>query len=72
MEEQFIAETLSKLKKNKKNNKATRNKNHISLRTVFDKHVKCEFQDHYTDLTMKTMFKEPHEIWIMNVLEYVN
>jgi hypothetical protein len=65
-------ETLSELKKNKRNNKAKRNKNHISLGRVFDKHIKCEFQDHDVDATMKTMIKEPHETWIMNVLEYVN
>jgi carboxymethylenebutenolidase len=48
------------LKKNKKNNKAKRNKNHISLGAVFDKHIKCEFQDHDVDATMKTMVKEPY------------
>jgi carboxymethylenebutenolidase len=58
--EQFIAETLSKLKKNKKNNKAKRNKKRSSLGAVFDKHIRCEFQDHDVDATMKTMVREPY------------
>jgi carboxymethylenebutenolidase len=58
--EQFIAETLSELKKNKKNNKAKRNKKRSSLGAVFDKHIRCEFQDHDIDATMKTMVREPY------------
>ena len=27
---------------------------------IFDKHVKCEFEDHDVDATMKTMVKEPY------------
>ena len=27
---------------------------------IFDKHVKCEFEDHDVDSTMKTMVKEPY------------
>jgi hypothetical protein len=65
-------ETLSELKKNKKNNKAKGNKNHISLGKVFDKHIKCEFQNHDVDATMKTMIKEPLGMQIMNILEYVS
>ena len=60
MVEQSIAETLSELKKNKKNNKAKRNKKRSSLGAVFDKHIKCEFQDHDVDATMKTMVREPY------------
>jgi carboxymethylenebutenolidase len=48
------------LKKNKKNNKAKRNKKHYNLGAVFDKHIKCEFQDHDVDATMKTMVGEPY------------
>jgi carboxymethylenebutenolidase len=47
-------------KKSKKNNKPKRNKKHYSLGAVFDKHIKCEFQDHDVDATMKTMVKEPY------------
>ena len=43
-------------KKNKKNN----NTKGYSLGTVFDKHIKCEFQDHDVDATMKTMVREPY------------
>ena len=46
---------LSELKKNKKNDKTKRNKKHYSLGAVFDKHIRCEFQDHDVDATMKTM-----------------
>jgi carboxymethylenebutenolidase len=60
VEEQSIAETLYKLKKNKKNNKAKRNKKRSSLGAVFDKHIRCEFQDHDVDATMKTMVREPY------------
>jgi hypothetical protein len=47
-------------KKNKKNNKTKRNKKGYSLGAVFDKHIKCEFQDHDVDATMKTMVREPY------------
>ncbi|HZD82890.1 MAG TPA: hypothetical protein VE076_08440 [Nitrososphaeraceae archaeon] len=47
-------------KKKKNNNKTKRNKKHYSLGSVFDKHIKCEFQDHDVDATMKTMVKEPY------------
>jgi carboxymethylenebutenolidase len=30
------------------------------LGAIFDKHVKCEFEDHDVDKTMKTMVKEPY------------
>ena len=30
------------------------------LGAIFDKHVKCEFEDHDVDATMKTMVKEPY------------
>ena len=48
------------------NNKSSRsNKSKIknkrrNLGAVFDKHVKCEFQDHDVDATMKTMVREPY------------
>jgi carboxymethylenebutenolidase len=58
--EQSIVETLYELKKNKKNNKTKRNKKRSSLGAVFDKHIKCEFQDHDVDATMKTMVREPY------------
>jgi carboxymethylenebutenolidase len=48
------------LKKNKKNSKAKRNKRHYRLGAVFDKHIKCEFQDHDVNATMKTMVREPY------------
>jgi carboxymethylenebutenolidase len=32
----------------------------INLGTIFDKHIKCEFQDRDVDATMKTMVKEPY------------
>jgi carboxymethylenebutenolidase len=44
----------------KKNNNNKRHKKHSSLGAVFDKHIKCEFQDHDVDATMKTMVKEPY------------
>jgi carboxymethylenebutenolidase len=31
-----------------------------NLGSIFDKHVKCEFEDHDVDATMKTMVKEPY------------
>ena len=37
--------------------------NHYSnkdLGAVFDKHIKCEFEDHDVDATMKTMTKQPY------------
>jgi carboxymethylenebutenolidase len=33
---------------------------HSELGATFDKHVKCEFEDHDVDATMKTMVKEPY------------
>ena len=51
---------LSELKKNKMNDKTKRNKRQYSLGAVFDKHIKCEFQDHDVDATMKTMVREPY------------
>jgi carboxymethylenebutenolidase len=33
---------------------------HPELGAIFDKHVKCEFEDHDVDATMKTMVKEPY------------
>jgi carboxymethylenebutenolidase len=49
----------------KKSKTKTRNKNRIkgsfiSLGSVFDKHVKFEFEDKDVDSTMKTMVKEPY------------
>ena len=44
----------------KKYNQTKRNKKRFSLGAVFDKHIKCEFQDHDVDATMKTMVKEPY------------
>ncbi len=34
--------------------------NNTNLGAIFDKHVKCEFEDHDVDATMKTMVKEPY------------
>src|SRR5919197_3746643 len=51
---------LSELKKNKMNDKTKRNKRQYSLGAVFDKHIKCEFEDHDVDATMKTMVREPY------------
>jgi carboxymethylenebutenolidase len=31
-----------------------------NLGAIFDKHIKCEFEDHDVDATMKTMVKEPY------------
>jgi carboxymethylenebutenolidase len=42
------------------NNRKKKNRRHPNLGAVFDKHVKCEFQDHDVDTTMKTMVKEPY------------
>ena len=49
-------------KKNKKknSNKTKRNKTRYSLGAVFDKHIKCELEDHDVDATMKTMVSEPY------------
>jgi carboxymethylenebutenolidase len=47
-------------RKKKKNNNNKRQKKHSSLGAVFDKHIKCEFQDHDVDATMKTMVGEPY------------
>jgi carboxymethylenebutenolidase len=49
-----------KKRKNKTTTKKKNNKKHFSLGAVFDKHIKCEFQDHDVDATMKTMVKEPY------------
>ena len=46
--------------KRKESNKTKRIKKRHSLGAVFDKHIKCEFQDHDVDATMKTMVKEPY------------
>lgn len=47
--------------KRKQNNKKTKiKKKRPNLGAVFDKHVKCEFQDHDVDATMKTMVREPY------------
>ncbi|MFL6440610.1 MAG: ester cyclase [Nitrososphaeraceae archaeon] len=43
-------------KKSEKHNKTKR----YSLGAIFDKHIKCEFQDHDVDATMKTMVEEPY------------
>ena len=46
--------------KTKKNNKSKIKNKRPNLAAVFDKHVKCEFQDHDVDATMKTMVREPY------------
>src|SRR3954449_4278645 len=47
--------------RNRKHNKKKKNiKKRSSLGAIFDKHIKCEFQDHDVDATMKTMVKEPY------------
>ena len=45
----------------------SRSKQHYNLGAVFDKHIKCEFEDHDVDATMKTMIREPyvHHVPIM-------
>jgi hypothetical protein len=58
VEEQLVVETLYKLKKNKKTNKAKRNKKRYSLGAVFDKHIKRKFQDHDVNATMKIMTRQ--------------
>jgi carboxymethylenebutenolidase len=50
----------------KKNNKIKRNKKHSDLGAIFDKHIKCEFQDHGVDATMKTMVREPYVHHVRN------
>jgi len=42
------------------NRKTRRNKKGYNLGAVFDKHIKCEFQDHDVDATMKTIVREPY------------
>ena len=44
----------------KMNRKTRRNKKGYNLGAVFDKHIKCEFQNHDVDATMKTMVREPY------------
>ena len=46
--------------KKKQSNNNKRYKKRYSLGAVFDKHIKCEFQDHDVDTTMKTMVREPY------------
>jgi carboxymethylenebutenolidase len=45
---------------NSKKTKTKGDKKHYSLGAVFDKHIRCEFQDHNVDATMKTMVREPY------------
>src|ERR671934_1794847 len=52
--------TSSNSKRKKESKKTKRNKRQYSLGAVFDKHIKCEFQDHDVDATMKTMVREPY------------
>lgn len=42
------------------NQKQNNRLDHPNLGAIFDKHVKCEFEDHDVDATMKTMVKEPY------------
>ncbi|MFZ0513313.1 MAG: hypothetical protein WAM14_17020 [Candidatus Nitrosopolaris sp.] len=35
-------------------------KHHYNLGAVFDKHIKCEFEERDVDATMKTMISQPH------------
>jgi carboxymethylenebutenolidase len=42
------------------NNRMQKNRRRPNLGAIFDKHVKCEFEDHDVDATMKTMVKEPY------------
>ena len=37
-----------------------RSKYNYKLGAVFDKHIKCEFEDHDVDATMKTMVRQPY------------
>jgi carboxymethylenebutenolidase len=53
----------NKIKKKESNNNKTKknkNKRYSSLGAVFDKHIKCEFEDHDVEATMKTMVREPY------------
>jgi carboxymethylenebutenolidase len=50
----------SNSKRKKESKKTKRNKKRYNLGAVFDKHIKCEFQDHDVDATMKTMVREPY------------
>jgi carboxymethylenebutenolidase len=53
---------MSSRKHIKENNKTKKNntKKRSSLGAIFDKHIKCEFQDRDVEATMKTMVKEPY------------
>ena len=42
------------------NNNRKKNRRHPNLGAIFDKHLKCEFEEHDVDATMKTMVKEPY------------
>ena len=42
------------------NRNTRRNKKGYNIGAVFDKHIKCEFQNHDVDATMKTMVREPY------------
>ena len=43
------------------NNPKQKNRlDHPEIGAIFDKHIKCEFEDHDVDATMKTMVKEPY------------
>jgi carboxymethylenebutenolidase len=42
------------------NNRKKKNRRHPNLGAIFDEHLKCEFEDHDVDATMKTMVKEPY------------
>jgi carboxymethylenebutenolidase len=47
--------------RNRKHDKTkNNNKKRSSLGAIFDKHIKCEFQDRDVEATMKTMVKEPY------------
>jgi carboxymethylenebutenolidase len=51
------------MKKSKIKNKGSRKKKSVppfKLGKIFDKHVKCEFEDKNVESTMKTMVKEPY------------
>ena len=53
---------MIKIAQNKKNKKydQSNNKNPNNLGRVFNKHVKCEFEEKNVDETMKTMVPEPY------------
>ena len=53
---------MIKVEQNKKNKKYhhLNNKNPNNLGRVFNKHVKCEFEEKDVDETMKTMVPEPY------------